>query len=282
MAKLNIDFEKVEASTGKQPALPTGWQVLRVIEEEIKPTRDGATTGNELVGVVYEVVDGPYAGRKIFGNFNYKNTNQQAQDIGWGEMKALNEATGAIGDDTAEWVNVPFKGYVKYIPKRTVYSDPEKTIVEREYEEKNEVGGYKHITDETVELNHAAPMRSGGQQVNVAQGYNKGAGSPVPTVGKTAPAAAPAKPAPAAAPKPAPKPAPAPAPKKEPVFELRMTEKAAGATKEQFLEKDAAWTDELLISEGYAEMVEVEPAAAPAAPAKAPAAPGKAKAPWEK
>lgn len=71
--------------------------------------------------------------------------------------------------------------------------------------------------------------------------------------------------APAAAAAPAPAPAPAPA---APV--KKMTEKAAGATYEDFVSE--GWTDDAMVAEGYMELVKPTPPKPPAAP-KVPAVP---------
>jgi len=290
MAKLGIDFSTVTASAGRMPAIPTGWQNVQIIETEHKPSSNHASTGNELIAIKVEVIDGPHAGRVLYKTFNYKNTNQQAQDIGWGEMKAVNEATGTDGEDTDDWINKPLKMYIKFKPAKKM-PDAEDGTPGKEYAEGNDIDGFKSIDDTSVEVNHAVPGVSGGQTVSVAPSFNKGAGSPVPTVGKLAPGAA--KPAPAAAvakaapkpavpAKPAPKPVPA-KPKTEKVFQ--MTEKAQGATEEAFQADDPDWTRELLVQEGYAEWVEVAvEVAAEETPtaAETPAVPGKKKAPWEK
>lgn len=289
MAKLGIDFAKVEASTGQRPALPSGWQRGIIEESELKPTSNHAQTGNELINIKIKVIDGPYANNVLYKNFNYKNQNSQAQDIGWGEMKALNDALGiAQPDDTAEWHNKPFLFYVKYKPARIqpgVNGGPDK-----EFDEGNDINGFKNINDTTVSVNHNVMAKSGGVPV-LTSGIS--GGSPVPAVGQQSglaavmaqaqPAAvpnvasapivaistpAPVAPTPVQTPPSAPV-APPPAPVAPKVFELRMTAKANGSTAEAFRLSDPNWTDELLISQGYAEMVEVAPKlpAVPTAPA---------------
>lgn len=296
MAKLNINWNNVEAATGVRPIIPTGWQRMLVTESEEKPTANHAETGNTMIGIKVKIIDGPYANQVIFKNFNLKNNNQQAQDIGWGEMKALNDALGLVAvEETNEWHNKPFLGHIKLVPARRVENPPGSgNFVE--YDAKNEINGFKNINDDTVEVNHNVLTKSGGQTVLTDPGAANG-GSPVPKVGAQAPSAmpasvaaaakptapaaaapaAPAKPAAPAAPaKPA---APAPRPK---IKQMQMTEKAQGMTKEDFVKADAAWTDELLMKEGYMIEVEVdapEPAA-PAAPAAAAPAAGGAVPPW--
>lgn len=301
MAKLNINWNNVEAATGVRPIIPTGWQRMLVLESEEKPTANHADTGNLLIGIKVQIIDGPYANQVVYKNFNLKNDNQQAQDIGWGEMKALNDALGLVEvEDTNMWHNKPFLGHIKLVPAR---KDPKTGV---EYDAKNEINGFKDINDDTVEVNHNIVRQSGGQNVVMDPGVAKG-GSPVPKVGAQAPsampasvaaaakpaaapaAAAPAKPAaptkPTAPATPAKPAAPAPRPK---IKQLQMTEKAQGMSKEDFVAADPAWTDELLKSEGYMIEIEVdapEPEAsaapsAPAAPAAAAPAAGGAVPPW--
>lgn len=302
MAALNIDFSKVEASTGVQPALPTGWQNCVVEESEHKPTSNNATTGNELIAIKVKVLDGPYAGRVAFKTFNYKNQNAQAQDIGWGEMKALNDALGIVQPlDTVEWHMKPIKVHFKYKPARTLPDNTTTGEPGKSYDEGNDINGFKNINDHSVEVNHNVQTRSGGSSVTVAPSFAQG-GSPVPQVGAQAssslaavmaaaqtPVVAAATPTPTPEPTPVPTPIPVAAviPVAAPVpvvKQYRMTGKLPGVTAEQFRATDPAWTDEKLIQEGYMEEVPNVPAtpaiptaaaiptAQPAATAAAPAA----------
>lgn len=286
MAVLNIDFSRVEASTGVQPALPTGWQNCIVEESEHKPTANNATTGNELISIKVKVLDGPYANRVAFKTFNYKNSNQQAQDIGWGEMKALNDALGIEQPlDTTEWHNRPVKIHFKYKPARQLPDDPNTGAPGKAYDEGNDINGFKSINDTSVEVNHNVSVRSGGSSVTVAPSFAQG-GSPVPQVGAQAssslaavmaaaqtPVVAAAAPTPTPEPTPTPTPIPAAAviPVAAPVpvvKQYRMTGKLPGVTAEQFRATDPAWTDEKLIQEGYMEEVPNVPAT-PAIPTAA-------------
>ena len=278
MAVLNIDFSRVEASTGVQPALPTGWQNCVVEESEHKPTANNATTGNELISIKVKVLDGPYANRVAFKTFNFKNSNQQAQDIGWGEMKALNDALGIAQPlDTVEWHMKPVKIHFKYKPARTLPDDPNTGAPGKTYDEGNDINGFKNINDTSVEVNHNVSVRSGGSSVTVAPSFAQG-GSPVPQVGAQASsslaavmAAAQAPVVAAAEPVIAAQPAPAAAviPQAAAVIhaavvpvvkQYRMTGKLPNVTAEQFRATDPAWTDEKLIQEGYMEEVPNVPA----------------------
>jgi hypothetical protein len=42
--------------------------------------------------VTYQVTDGTHRGRKLFGQFNIKNANPQAVQIGLGQLKTMMEA----------------------------------------------------------------------------------------------------------------------------------------------------------------------------------------------
>lgn len=272
MARLDIDFTTVEATSSPEP-LATGWYRAVVSESEEKPTSNNATTGNSLIAVKFTLIDPAFKQRPVFKNFNFKNTNQQAQDIGWGEMKALSEALGFANgvQDTIEWHNKPVLIHVKLKAARQVPVDPmDASKGFKEYDASNDINGFKPISDTSVQI-ISAPAAAQSTYTPPTSFVN--GMSPVASVGtawnpastQAAPIqpALPANPvvvqqsAPPAFAAPAPAPTPAPVVAAAPTYE--MTAKAGGATREQF--EANGWTVELMIKEGY--MVEVKPVAAP-------------------
>ena len=254
-------------------AIPAAFYNVAVTDGEIVPTKDGS---GERLTLELTVLDGDFKGRKVFDGLNIKNKNPQAQEIAWQQLSAICHATGVLRlTDVQELYNKPFSAKIGYEGNRT---DPQ---TGQTYEARNTFKGAK-------------PLAAGAAAPAGVPGAVRAPAASVPAPGwvvapGATPAAAPAQPAaplpaaptvpPFAAPAPV---APAPVQK---VKRMVMTAKANGLTAEQFRASDPAWTDELLVREGYAVIEEVA-APAPAAPAMpaAPVAPpaGMAGAPWRK
>lgn len=82
----SFDDTAVSASTGVPEPVPPGDYTLMAESTEAALTKD--QTG-AMLKVTFSVVEGQYEGRKIFTQFNVRNKNMQAQQIGIGELKAL-------------------------------------------------------------------------------------------------------------------------------------------------------------------------------------------------
>ena len=134
--------------------LPVADFNFRAVDIELKDTNAG--TG-KYFSVQFEVIDGQYAGRKIFQSFNVKNPNPDAVRIGLKEIKQWIAATGenASGDLTLSRVyNLEGKLFVG------------KTGVEKDktgqYDDKSVIKRFK------PSVNQSRPMQ-GGQQQQAAQ-----------------------------------------------------------------------------------------------------------------
>jgi hypothetical protein len=71
--------------------LPPDKYVAHLIESEMLPTRAG---DGQYLKLVFEVLDGPYARRKIFDQFNLVNRNQQTVEIAQRQLSAICHAVG--------------------------------------------------------------------------------------------------------------------------------------------------------------------------------------------
>lgn len=86
-------------------ALPEGPYTVIATSSEMKPTKSG--TGQYLQ-IVFEVLDGPQRGRKLWARMNLVNPNQTAVEIAQRELGALCRAVGVIKpNDSAELHNKP-------------------------------------------------------------------------------------------------------------------------------------------------------------------------------
>lgn len=214
MATLNFDARTVAPQTGFEP-LPLGWYNVMVDESEMKPTQAG---DGHYLKLRYNVLDGQYANRKIFGNINLGNKNPQAVEIGLKQLSAVAHAVGVLMvQDSQQLHGIPLKIKVKI-----------RTDKSGEYEPQNDITQWKNINEPTdavagAPAAFAAPAGQPAaapawqQQAPVAQQPTAAAqpawaGAPAPAAVQQ-PAAAPAwqQPAPAAQQQPWQAPAAAPA-----------------------------------------------------------------------
>lgn len=70
--------------------VPPNIYTLRAVNLEMRDTK----TGGSMLAVDFEIVDGAFAERHIFQNFNLVNQNQQAVDIALREVKSWLIAAG--------------------------------------------------------------------------------------------------------------------------------------------------------------------------------------------
>lgn len=107
MAKFGFNVAEVDPSAqGSFEPLPAGDYCLKAIESEEKDTK---SSGGKYIKVVFEVVKGDFAGRKIYFNFNTVNANAKAQQIGHQQLVAWATACGKpTADDTDKLMDRPF------------------------------------------------------------------------------------------------------------------------------------------------------------------------------
>jgi len=86
--QFNLDLSTVKESTFE--LLPPGWHFGSVQSVELKTTKSG--TG-QYVKVAFKVKD-----KVIFHNFNIRNDNPKAMQIGLGELKKFATASGVPAD----------------------------------------------------------------------------------------------------------------------------------------------------------------------------------------
>lgn len=222
MANLgNFDARQVEPAKAPEP-IPTGWYNGKIIESEMKPTKDkgdGSPPGAYLA-LTIEVVGGQYNGRKVFDRLNLQNNNPLAVEIAYKTLSAICHATGVMQvQDSSQLHGIMLQ--VRVVQK-AAHTEGGQT-----YDASNEVKGYKPA--------------EGGVAGGPPAGFAPPAPAPAPApttpwaaAPAPAPAAAPWAPPAAAAPAvaappwaapalapvhvPAPAPAPAPAPTAPPAY----------------------------------------------------------------
>lgn len=183
--QFQVDVSQIQPSTGQPDPIPQGMYSVIADETEMKPT--AAANGDFYLKTRFSVIEGPYAGRKIYTMFNLKNQNPEAQKIAWADLSAFMRAIGLLNiNNTGELHNKPLKIKVGLQPAKG------------EYAASNNVKGYYNINEAST-----APA-PGGSPSPFAQPAPGPAPAPAPTVAPAAPwEAAPQITAPAAATAPA-------------------------------------------------------------------------------
>lgn len=103
-ADLNFKADEV---TDDFAALPPGSYIAIITSSEQKLTKAG--TGKYLA-LIYEVIDGPQKGRKIFANLNLWNPNETARKIATIELSKICKALGINAPrDSSELHNKPMQ-----------------------------------------------------------------------------------------------------------------------------------------------------------------------------
>ena len=148
MAILNFDARTVNPDTSFEP-VPAGWYNLMIDESEMKPTNDG--TGAYLA-LGFKILDGQYAGRKLFARLNLQNSNPTAVEIAYKTLSSIAHAVGVLQvQDSAQLHGIPLKGKVKIRPAKG------------EYEASNDFSGFKNINEVTgAEAGSGVPAGFGG------------------------------------------------------------------------------------------------------------------------
>jgi len=214
MAQLPFDATNTSPDMGMDP-VPAGWYNAMIDSSEMKPTSTG---DGAYLECQFKILDGQYAGRRLFTRLNLRNNNPTAVEIAYKELAciihAVKEQRRSLQmTDSQELHGIPLKVKVKITKdKNGVYDD------------KNEITSYKGINEATGAnpvLPGAPPVAAAPPATPAGWGVPPGAGAVAPPA-PAAPAqqpwqAPPGQPAPAqpwaqqpAAPQSAPPPAAAP------------------------------------------------------------------------
>lgn len=132
-AELNFDANKVKPSERPAP-VPNDWYTAAIIASKVEPVKSG---NGQALKLDFQILDGPYKGRKIWPSLNIQHTNAQTQAIAQAELSAICHATGVMQlNNSAQLHNIPMR-------IRTI-------IVEQKgYDPKNEIKEYKKLEGAT-------------------------------------------------------------------------------------------------------------------------------------
>lgn len=155
MAILNLNLANVKPDEGRVGPVPSDWYKAVADQSEIKPTKNG---DGAYLSVRFTIIEGPFQGRKVFTNFNLKNPNPQAVEIGYAQLSAFAHAVNVLNvGDSQELHNLPLKIKVKVREARDGY------------EAQNEITAYK--PQNYVDGSSGSAPAAGGYP-GAQQGYN--------------------------------------------------------------------------------------------------------------
>ncbi len=104
MATLNFNANDVDSNVGFDP-IPAGKYLALITDSQMKPTKNGA---GEYLQLEFEVLDGPYKGRKVWERLTLKHPNETTVKIARGNLSAVCRAIGVMAPrDSTELHNVP-------------------------------------------------------------------------------------------------------------------------------------------------------------------------------
>jgi hypothetical protein len=104
MARLNEAFDAttVEPNKPLEP-LPPGRYVVQIVNSEMRPTKDGM---GQLLWLELDVLEGEYAGRKLFDRLNLVNANPTTVEIAQRTLSAICHAVGKMQVDDSEQLHL--------------------------------------------------------------------------------------------------------------------------------------------------------------------------------
>ena len=141
IASLNLNVEEESQNTQSFSPLPAGEYTCVITASELADNKSG--TGSHL-NVTLQVIEGEYADRMLWNNFNVQNSNPTAEKIGRAELAALCKAVGVMNPQSSEELHdKPFVARV---------------ILDRKDASRNAVKGYAAAT--TAAPAPAAPPKA--------------------------------------------------------------------------------------------------------------------------
>lgn len=130
MAQIMFDATQVAPQESLSP-IPAGTYLAHIIDSEVRPLKSGM---GQALALTFEVLDGPYRGRKVFTQLNVQHRGSpDAERIAQAQLSALCHATGVLKlSDSTQLHMRPVRIRVKIRKDET-----------GQYGDRNEVTGYE-------------------------------------------------------------------------------------------------------------------------------------------
>ena len=136
MAYLGQTFNVAEHVPSSPDPVPAGWYTAKITDAKVKDTKAG--TGNFLE-VTFSILGPSYEGRCVWGRFNLKNPNPQAEQIGQAQFMDMARAIGLeVVDDSDQLLGGELD--IKVTVKKG----------DEQYSDSNDVKGFKALQGITV------------------------------------------------------------------------------------------------------------------------------------
>lgn len=180
----SFDATTVDPTSSFDP-LPNGKYRVHATESEVKPTNKG---DGRYMQIVWEVLDGPYKGRKLWDRINVENPNATCQEIGQRALSAVCHATGVLRlSHSSQLLHRPVmltvvvkEGDVKKGPDGKPLKDAQDNVVR--YDPRNEVKKYEAVEGGPgVPLPKHGTTAHGGERAAAVTGTPVAAGGTTPT-----------------------------------------------------------------------------------------------------
>lgn len=122
MANLGEVFDATTVEPlGSYEVLPAGKYLAQIVDSEMRVTKDGM---GKYLFLEVDVLEGRYAGRKLFDRLNLVNGNEKAVELARRTLSAICHATGVERvKDSSQFHLVPFIADVKVRPAKGQYDE---------------------------------------------------------------------------------------------------------------------------------------------------------------
>jgi hypothetical protein len=115
-----FDASQVEPNTGFD-VLPPGKYLAQIVSSEMRPTKDGM---GQYLFLEIDILEGQYAGRKLFDRINLVNANHTAVEIALRTLSSLCRAVGKLQVKNSEQLHLlPFIADVRVLPPKGAYGE---------------------------------------------------------------------------------------------------------------------------------------------------------------
>jgi len=136
MAYLGQTFNVADHVPSSPDPVPAGWYTAKITDAKVKDTKAG--NGNFLE-VTFSILGPSYEGRCVWGRFNLKNPNPQAEQIGQAQFMDMARAIGLeVVDDSDQLLGGELD--IKVTVKKG----------DEQYSDSNDVKGFKALQGMTV------------------------------------------------------------------------------------------------------------------------------------
>ena len=115
-----FDASSIEPSTGYD-VLPPGKYLAQIVASEMRVTKDGL---GQYLYLEVDILDGQYAGRKLFDRLNLINANPDAVQIAQRTLSSICRAVGKLQVSNSEQLHlIPLIADVRVRPPKGMYGE---------------------------------------------------------------------------------------------------------------------------------------------------------------